>query len=76
MKLAEALGIANAARSLPGPRRFVLATGFTPLHLGTFLRAFLQQRHPDERVRKSIPSRETAIRLDGEPSDVPLTSAE
>lgn len=54
MKLIDALQIIGAAREQPDARRFVLATGFTPLHLGTFLTAALQQRLPAARVELEV----------------------
>ncbi len=51
MKLADALRILNAARLREAPPfRVALTAGFTPLHLGTFLQARLQQNKPDRRV--------------------------
>jgi FkbH-like protein len=55
MKLAQALKIINRQTD-PHARvkSFFLACGFTPLHLQTFLHAYLQCRFPEERVAVSI----------------------
>ena len=51
MKLIDALSLVqSAATSEAPPFRVVLACGFTPLHLHTFLAAHLQQRLPAHRV--------------------------
>ncbi len=50
MKLIDALQIIRSAHERSDTRRFVLATGFTPLHLGTFLTAALQERLAAARV--------------------------
>jgi FkbH-like protein len=52
VKVTEALKILQAARSLPDEPRYsvLLACGFTPLHLETFLAAHLQQRFRDRKV--------------------------
>ena len=50
MRLIEALSIVKAGRLATGPSfRTLLATGFTPLHLETFLRARLCERAPTRR---------------------------
>jgi len=52
MKLIEALEILRAAPKADAPScKFFLASGFTPLHLTTFLAAELQQRLPTQMVR-------------------------
>ncbi len=52
MKLIEALEILRAAAKADAPAcKFFLASGFTPLHLTTFLAAELQQRLPTQVVR-------------------------
>src|SRR5215813_9860185 len=51
MKLVEALRIANAPAPESGVRFHVLlAAGFTPLHLQTFLMAHLRMALPNRRV--------------------------
>ncbi len=50
MKLAEALSILAKAPSGALPLRITLACGFTPLHLGNYVAAFLQQAHPERKV--------------------------
>ena len=54
MKLIEALQVIRSRRELPDSRPFGLATGFTPLHLGTFLTAHLQQRLSTARVELEV----------------------
>ncbi len=52
MKLIEALEILRAApKGDASTCKFFLASGFTPLHLATFLTAELQQRLPTQAVR-------------------------
>jgi hypothetical protein len=52
MKLSEALQVLNAARSFHGTVfRVLLACGFTPLHLETFLGAHLQELLPERPVK-------------------------
>ncbi|HYE89650.1 MAG TPA: HAD-IIIC family phosphatase [Terriglobales bacterium] len=52
MKLAEALEIGRRARAATGePLPVLLACGFTPLHLATFLQAHLQRRRPTRPVQ-------------------------
>jgi FkbH-like protein len=51
MKLIEALTIANRQqRSDATSRRFALVCGFTPLHLLTFLKAYLQTEFPADAI--------------------------
>jgi FkbH-like protein len=51
MKLSDALKVVNeASRRESPPRRTILACGFTPLALSTFLQAHLQLRRPEVRV--------------------------
>lgn len=50
MKITEALRIVQQADAGAPVFRVVLACGFTPLHMQTFLAAYLQQRLPDRRV--------------------------
>lgn len=51
MKLIEALAVANRSRSAALPMEHtLLACGFTPLHLRTFLEAELQLRRPSHRA--------------------------
>jgi FkbH-like protein len=50
MKVSEALEIVHGADPGARPFRVVLACGFTPLHLQTFLTAHLQRRLPDRKV--------------------------
>lgn len=50
MKLSEALQIINVADAQAKPFRLLLACGFTPLHLQTFLTAHLQQSLPQRKV--------------------------
>ena len=55
MKLVEALRIANAPSSESGARlNVLLATGFTPLHLQTFLAAHLRMAAPNHGVNLEI----------------------
>ena len=52
MKLIEALTTIQHGRTAPGePLRVLLACGFTPLHLETFLAANLQRRYPTRPVQ-------------------------
>ena len=51
MKITEALNILNLADHEARPFEVLLATGFTPLHLQTFLAARLQLRLPDRYVK-------------------------
>ena len=55
MKITEALKILQAATSRPADLTYqvLLICGFTPLHLGTFLAAHLQQRLADRKVSVS-----------------------
>ena len=50
MKITEALKITQSAPANARPFRVVLACGFTPLHLQTFLSAHLQESLPDRKV--------------------------
>jgi FkbH-like protein len=50
VKLTEALHIRQRAAAIPGRFSVVLACGFTPLHLETFLAAHLQLALPKRRV--------------------------
>jgi FkbH-like protein len=51
MKLIEALSIIKSGASITGPLfRVTLATGFTPLHLETFLKAHLFQYAPTRQI--------------------------
>ncbi len=50
MKFSEALQIVQSAPAEALPHKVVLACGFTPLHLQTFLHGHLQQRLPDRKV--------------------------
>jgi FkbH-like protein len=50
MKLIDALEIIRAGRGRSSERTFALATGFTPLHLATFLTAHLQRRLAQDRA--------------------------
>lgn len=50
MKLSEALKIQRTANAAATPYTALLACGFTPLHLQTYLHAHLQQLVPDHRV--------------------------
>jgi len=50
VKITDALKIMQEADAAAPPFRAVLACGFTPLHLQTFLAARLQQRQPGRRV--------------------------
>jgi FkbH-like protein len=51
LTLLEALDIVNASRAQSGPPfPVLLACGFTPLHLATFLHAYLQRSLPARRV--------------------------
>jgi len=50
MKLLDALSLAQQAPSGAAPFRALLACGFTPLHLQTFLAGHLQLRLPAQRV--------------------------
>jgi FkbH-like protein len=51
MKLIEALTILRQRRPEDAPLlRVALACGFTPLHLQTFLAAYLREQHPGHRV--------------------------
>src|ERR1700687_4126543 len=51
MKLIQALETVNRQWDVDAPcRRFFLACSFTPLHLLTFLRAYLRLRLPSERT--------------------------
>ena len=50
MKVTEALKIIQSAPANARPFSVVLACGFTPLHLQTFLSAHLQQSLPDRKV--------------------------
>ncbi len=50
MRITEALKTVQQADANAPPYRILLACGFTPLHLQTFLNAHLQQRLPDRRV--------------------------
>jgi FkbH-like protein len=55
MKLIEALQIIGRARALDRPLRPVhLLSGFTPLHLQTFVHATLQERDPQRRVELHV----------------------
>ena len=55
MKLSEALRIVGSAAPKPGPAlQVLLATGFTPLHLQTFLAARLQLAFPHQQVKVDI----------------------
>jgi FkbH-like protein len=53
VKFAEALETARRAPEGTDPFGVVLACGFTPLHVQTFLAAYLQQALPDRRVTVS-----------------------
>jgi FkbH-like protein len=53
VKLAEALSIVKAAPADGTDFPVVLACGFTPLHLQSYLAAYLQKSLPDRRVRIS-----------------------
>ena len=50
MKITEALKITQSASANARPFCVVLACGFTPLHLQTFLSAHLQQSLPNRKV--------------------------
>ncbi len=50
MRLSEALEILQSARHRQNPFSVTLACGFTPLHVETFLAAYLQNTLPDRRV--------------------------
>ena len=50
MKITEALKITQSAPANARPFSVVLACGFTPLHLQTFLSAHLQQSLPNRKV--------------------------
>ena len=50
MKITDALRIVQQADAGAPPYRLVLACGFTPLHMQTFLAAHLQQRLPHRKV--------------------------
>jgi FkbH-like protein len=50
VKVSEALQLVNRAPKNAAPFQVVLACGFTPLHLQTFLAGHLQQRLTDRRV--------------------------
>ena len=51
MKFAEALHIGKSAGADVPPFSCILACGFTPLHLQTFLAAYLQRAFPKRKVR-------------------------
>ncbi len=53
MTITEALKITQSAPRDARPFGVALACGFTPLHLPTFLAAYLQQALPDRRVKVS-----------------------
>jgi len=44
MTLSQALALVNSTKRQPGARNYYLACGFEPLHLATFLRAYLIER--------------------------------
>src|SRR5664279_1690681 len=50
VKITEALKITQRARANARPFCVILACGFTPLHLQTFLSAHLQRSLPDRKV--------------------------
>ncbi len=51
MKLMEALSLIKSSASVAGPSfRVLLATGFTPLHLEVFLKAYLCQNAPTKTI--------------------------
>src|ERR1700676_1458031 len=50
MKITEALKILQTAPKGANPFDVMLACGFTPLHLQTFVGVYLQQALPDRRV--------------------------
>jgi FkbH-like protein len=50
MKLSEALRVINESRAIARVHRIDLVCGFTPLHLKTFLAAYLQSEITDARI--------------------------
>jgi FkbH-like protein len=50
MRFSEALKIVQSAPAEALPYQVILACGFTPLHMQTFLHGHLQQRLPDRKV--------------------------
>ena len=50
MKLSDAIKVQRAVNATAAPYRALLACGFTPLHLQTYLHAHLQKFLPDHRI--------------------------
>ena len=51
MKISEALKIINSANNLNEEKHYSLVCGFTPIHLQTFLTAYLQYNEPRKKVK-------------------------
>ena len=54
MRIGEALEVIRGAPSIGSEFKVLLACGFSPLHLQTFLRAHLQQRKQNHRVSVAV----------------------